>query len=197
MYAPGMFWKMTWPPLIHASAVKIVPLVVRIHHGFCKMIWYCSILFYFESFRSIMNQRKHNNFFTGLNVFLRALNFRFWQVSQTFDLFIDCCRIIMVLLQTFPKLQHWWPYKCYDSGFLTYLLQPMFVCVLTHVTVTVVSRSCLIFVFWSLCTVKFEKGKYWWYINIASQTRSVTETIRTPVCIYHIHVHYCFDVIIV
>ena len=53
-----------------------------IHHGFCKMLWYCSILFYIESVRSVVNQRNNNNIFTGLNVFFKALNFRVRQVSQ-------------------------------------------------------------------------------------------------------------------
>ena len=58
----------------------------NILRGFCKMLWYCSILFYFESVRSVVNQWKNNYIFTGLNVFFNALNFRFWQVSQSFDL---------------------------------------------------------------------------------------------------------------
>ena len=40
--------------------------------------------------QSIVNQRKitiENNNFTGLYVFFKALNFRFWQVSQNFDCF--------------------------------------------------------------------------------------------------------------
>ena len=52
-----------------------------IHRGFCKMLWYCGILFYFESVRPIENQRKNNNIYTGLNVFFKVLNIRFWQVS--------------------------------------------------------------------------------------------------------------------
>ena len=56
-----------------------------IHRGFCKMLWYCSILFYFESGLSIVNQWKNNNIFTGLNVFFKAVNVRFWRVSQSFD----------------------------------------------------------------------------------------------------------------
>ena len=51
-----MCWKITWPPLIHTSALK----------------------------NSFVNQRK-NNIFTDLNVFFNALNFRFRQVSQSFD----------------------------------------------------------------------------------------------------------------
>ena len=49
-----------------------------IHRGVCKLLRYCSILFYFESVQSIMNQlRKNNNIFPGLNVFFKALNCRF------------------------------------------------------------------------------------------------------------------------
>ena len=87
-YAPGLYWKITWPPLLHTSALKIVPRTgcTSIHRGFCKILWYCSILFYFESVRSIVIfLKKKTIFFTGLNVFFRALNFRFWQVSQGFD----------------------------------------------------------------------------------------------------------------
>ena len=37
MYAPGLYWKITWPPLIHTFALKIVPLVVRVYSaGFVK-----------------------------------------------------------------------------------------------------------------------------------------------------------------
>ena len=32
-----------------------------------------------------MNQRKYNNIFTDLIFFFKLLNFRFWQVSQSFD----------------------------------------------------------------------------------------------------------------
>ena len=58
--------KITWPPLIDTSTLKIVPLVVRVlvyTVGFVKCfdILYFSILFYFESVRSIENQRKNNN----------------------------------------------------------------------------------------------------------------------------------------
>ena len=56
-----------------------------IHLWVCKMLWYCSVLFYFESVQSIVNQTKNNNIFTGLNIFFKAVNFRFWQVSQSFD----------------------------------------------------------------------------------------------------------------
>ena len=52
------------------------------------MLQYCSILFYFESVWSVVNQRKSSSIYTGLNVFFKALNFRFWQVSQSFDFFI-------------------------------------------------------------------------------------------------------------
>ena len=45
-----------------------------IHRGLCKMLWYCSILFYFESVLSIVNLRKENNRFTVLNLFFKALN---------------------------------------------------------------------------------------------------------------------------
>ena len=54
----GLYWKITWPPLIHTSAL---------------MLWYCSILFYFESVRSIVD-KKNNNIFTGLNVFFKAFS---------------------------------------------------------------------------------------------------------------------------
>ena len=38
------------------------------------MLWYWGILFYFESVWIIVNQRKNNNIFTGLNVLFKALN---------------------------------------------------------------------------------------------------------------------------
>ena len=43
------------------------------------MLWYCSILFYFESVRSIVNQRKKWQYFYWFKCM------RFWQVSQSFD----------------------------------------------------------------------------------------------------------------
>ena len=67
-----------------------------IHRGFCKMLWYCSILFYFESVRSIVNKKNNNNF-TGLNVFFKALYFRFWQVSQNLDQYINQCKNTSIL----------------------------------------------------------------------------------------------------
>ena len=55
--------------------------------GFCKMLQVILQYFvHFESVRSIVDQRKNNNIFTGINVFFKALNFRFWQVSQSFKL---------------------------------------------------------------------------------------------------------------
>ena len=34
---PGLYWKITWPPIIYTSVLKIVPLVVRIYPvGFVK-----------------------------------------------------------------------------------------------------------------------------------------------------------------
>ena len=77
-----MYWKITWPPLIHTSALKVVPLVVRVCTvGFVKC-FDISVFFYFESGGSIVCQRKSNNI---LVVFYKALNFRFCQVSQSFD----------------------------------------------------------------------------------------------------------------
>ena len=59
-----------------------------IHHGFCKILWYCSILFYFESVRSVVNLRKNNNIFYWFKCILQDLTFRFWQVSQSFDWYV-------------------------------------------------------------------------------------------------------------
>ena len=71
---------------IHQQICKICTLRIlensstgcmSIHREICKILSYCSILFYFETVRSIVNQRKNNNIFTGLNFSLKALNFRF------------------------------------------------------------------------------------------------------------------------
>ena len=45
-------------PYIRAENSSTV--CMSIHRGFCKMLWYCRILFYFESVRSILNQRKNS-----------------------------------------------------------------------------------------------------------------------------------------
>ena len=65
---------------------NIVPLVVRVY-TVCFVKWVDIALFCF-----ILNQsgqmwikENNNNNFSGLNVFFKALNFRFWQVSQSFD----------------------------------------------------------------------------------------------------------------
>ena len=59
------------------------------HGGFFEMLLYCSVLNCFilnvRSVRSVVNQRKNSNIFIGLNVFFKALNICFWQVSQSFD----------------------------------------------------------------------------------------------------------------
>ena len=75
-----MYWKITWPPFIHTSALKIAPLVVWIYtmgfvYFFIDIAVFC---FIFESVLSIVNQRKNSIIFTGLNVFFKALNFCFW-----------------------------------------------------------------------------------------------------------------------
>ena len=77
--------KITWSPLIHKSAVKIVPLLIRVYTvGFVKYFDIAVIC-------SILNQsgqlwiKEKKQYFTGLNAFFKALNFRFCQVSQSID----------------------------------------------------------------------------------------------------------------
>ena len=57
-------------PYIHA---EIVALGVRVYTvGFVKCFDIEVFLFYFESVRSTVNQRKNNNIFTGLNVLFKT-----------------------------------------------------------------------------------------------------------------------------
>ena len=56
-YAPDLYWKITWPPFIPTSALKIVPLAVRVYNvGFIKCI--DITVFCFILNQSIVNQRK-------------------------------------------------------------------------------------------------------------------------------------------
>ena len=79
-------------PYIRAENSSTGCTSICIHHGFCKMLWHCSP----DNYES--NNKKNNNIFTGLNFFFKALNFRFWQVSQIFDLeskyFPDYLRVL-------------------------------------------------------------------------------------------------------
>ena len=51
---------------------------MNILHGFCKMLWYCSILFILNhSGQMWIKQQKVKILFTVINVFCKALNFRF------------------------------------------------------------------------------------------------------------------------
>ena len=54
---------------------------------FCNMLWYWSILFILNQSGQLWIKDKITVFFTVLNVFLKALNFYFWQVSQSFDFY--------------------------------------------------------------------------------------------------------------
>ena len=55
--------------------------------SFIKCFAIAVFYFIFESVGSIVNKIKSNNIFTGLNVFFKAFNFRFWKVFQSFDYF--------------------------------------------------------------------------------------------------------------
>ena len=78
-YVPGLYWKITWPPLIHTSKLKIVPLVVRVLWNALILQYFAKQLFYFESVRSVVNKKQ----FYCLKFILISLIFRFWQVSHT------------------------------------------------------------------------------------------------------------------
>ena len=110
-YAPGLYWNITWPPLIQTSALKIVPQVYIVGFVKCFDIAVHYILFHFESVRSIVNQRKDNNIFTGLNVFFKALNSLLWQVSQSFDFYphhvIVSCLLFLLVFCLLMKLRLW------------------------------------------------------------------------------------------
>ena len=62
---PGLYWKITWPPFIHTSALKIVPLVVRVYTvDFVKcfdIAVFCFICN--QSGQFILNQRKITIFY--------------------------------------------------------------------------------------------------------------------------------------
>ena len=47
-------------PSIHTSALKIVPMS---HHGFCKMLWYCSILLILNQFGQLWIKEKIEIFY--------------------------------------------------------------------------------------------------------------------------------------
>ena len=51
-----------------------------VHHGFCKMLWYCSILFILNQSGQLWIKEKNNNSFTGLNKFFKTFIFRFWSL---------------------------------------------------------------------------------------------------------------------
>ena len=54
----GLYWKITWDPFIYTSALKIVPLVIRIYYiGFVKcfdITVFCSFLYQSSQFNQRM-----------------------------------------------------------------------------------------------------------------------------------------------
>ena len=83
---PGLYWKITCPPLIYTSALKIVPLVVRYTPRVLENALICSILFILNQSGQLKIKEKNNNiFFAVVNLFFKALNFRSWQVPRSFD----------------------------------------------------------------------------------------------------------------
>ena len=106
-----MYWKITWLPLIYTSALKIVPLVVRIYStGFIK----CFDIVVFSSFWiSPVNCEPNKNItilFTVFIVFFKALNFRFWQIYQSFDFiygFIRSTLIVCIIVMLYLCCTKW------------------------------------------------------------------------------------------
>ena len=65
--------------------------IVVLLREFCKMLWYCSILFILNQSGQLWIKQKKKKInkitilFTVLNLFFKALKFNFWQFSQNFD----------------------------------------------------------------------------------------------------------------
>ena len=74
-YTAGLYWKITWPPLIYTSALKIVPLVARVYSaGFIKCL---DIAVSCPFWISAVNceSKKITTIFTVLNLFFKAFTF--------------------------------------------------------------------------------------------------------------------------
>ena len=70
----------------HTSMLKIVPLVVWVYSvDFVKCFDIVVVCFILNQSGQLWIKEKNNNIFTGLNVFFKALNIRFWQVSKNFN----------------------------------------------------------------------------------------------------------------
>ena len=82
----GLYWKITWPPLIYTSALKIDPQVVRRYSaGFVKCFDISVFCFILNKSSQLQIKTKITIFFTVVNIFFKAINFRFWQVTQSLD----------------------------------------------------------------------------------------------------------------
>ena len=85
-----------------SSALKIIPLVVRVYTVCFLKCFDIAVFFYFESVGSIMNQSKYNNIFTGLKCILQSFKLsllaglsELWLSTQSSQLMIYdyTCRI--------------------------------------------------------------------------------------------------------
>ena len=113
-YAPGFVMKnhltATYPYICTENSSTSCMCIL---HGFCKMLWYyCSIFCSF--WISLVNcelKKRITIFFYCFKCIFKVLNFRFWQVSLSFDflLWLIYCVVFYsnCLFQRRPKLFIW------------------------------------------------------------------------------------------
>ena len=65
---PGLYWKITW-----SSPINTFHWCTNILYWFCKMLWYCIILFILNQFSQLWIKEKNNNNFTSLNILYSSM----------------------------------------------------------------------------------------------------------------------------
>ena len=93
--------------LIHISALKIVPLVVlSILHRFCKILWYCCILFLFWISPVYCESKKKIQYFYCFKSILQ--NFKLLLLTDLSELwFYSLLRKCMDLIKCYCKILLW------------------------------------------------------------------------------------------
>ena len=107
-----------------------------IHRVFCKIFDIAVFCFIWISPVNCESKKKIYNSFAGLNVFFKTLNFRSWQVSQSFDSWlysIKICYSNCTFALAFPI-----PKTLVDHLYKIYMLQTLFVRK-NHITIPMVA----------------------------------------------------------